>query len=374
MNNHDQLKYQQIYEYLREKILTGRYEAGNKIPTQRQLARQFEVSRPTVARALRDLETEGVLVSRQGAGTFVHRKQYSKTGLLGLITVNTPGNIGRIAEEISEVIQDRGYSLLWGTKWPEGVDNVLRHCERLCELYRSRDVAGVFFTPLSETPEQALINQQIVETIYKADIQVVLLDRDICDYPYRSKYDLVGVDNFNIGLTMTRHLFDMGYERIEFITNLLSASTITARIAGYRHAFIERGLKPSAKWIHREEVAVQSEVEKIMEKSQAEAFVCVCDQVAANVMQGLAKMGIRVPEDIAVTGVDDDEQFRVFHTSPITTMRQPFTQLSRAAARLMLERQENPSMPPREMRFSCDLIVRASCGSKLRRQIAHVAR
>jgi len=372
-NGREQLKYHEIYDYLRERILTGTYGEGSKIPTQRQLADKFGVSRPTVARALHDLETDGILVSRQGAGTFVPQQQYAKTGLLGLITINSPGQIGRMADEISEIVQEKGYGLLWGSKWPEGFDSIINHSEKLCELYRSRGVAGVFFTPLSENPEQALLNKDIVERIYKAGIQIVLLDRDICDYPYRSQFDLVGIDNFNAGLEITRHLLDLGYERIEFVSNPMYASTISARVAGFKHAFAERGLKATNKWVHLVDLLKQEEVEDLMNKTQAQAFVCVNDSVAGELMQYFKRLGIRVPEDIALTGIDDDDQFKGLHTVPITTMRQPFTELSRISGKMMLERIEDPDLPPREVRLSCDLIIRESCGASLRFQTRNAA-
>ncbi|UCD30039.1 MAG: LacI family DNA-binding transcriptional regulator, partial [Planctomycetota bacterium] len=50
------------------------------------------------------------------------------------------------------------------------------------------------------------------------------------------------------------------------------------------------------------------------------------------------------------------------HTCPITTIRQSFDELSRVAAKLMIERIENPHMPAREIRLMGDLIIRESCG------------
>ncbi|MHC4443599.1 MAG: LacI family DNA-binding transcriptional regulator [Planctomycetota bacterium] len=369
MSNREQLKYNQIYDYIREKILTGSYGEGDKVPTQRQLATYFGVSRPTVARALRELESEGILVCRQGAGTFIPQKQYAKIGLLGLIAPSSPGQIGRIADEISQVIQESGYGLLWGTKWPEDIEDIIKHSEKLCELYRSRDVAGVFFTPLSETPEHALINKKIIENIYRSGIQVVLLDRDICDFPYRSRFDLVVLDNFHAGLIMTRHLLDLGYEKIEFVTDLLSSSSITARIAGYKHALNERGIKVNAKWVHRLDAKELDAVRQLMNKTHADALVCINDAVAGRLMQNFKVLDINVPEDVALTGVDDDEQFRISHTVPITTLYQPFDQLSRIAAKMMLERIEDPHLPPRKISVLGDLVIRESCGSHIRKKV-----
>ena len=50
---------------------------------------------------------------------------------------------------------------------------------------------------------------------------------------------------------------------------------------------------------------------------------------------------------------------------PLTTVRQPAGCIGQVAAQMLLERMENPGLPPREMVLSCELVVRNSCGSKL---------
>jgi DNA-binding transcriptional regulator YhcF (GntR family) len=63
--------YVQITNLLRAAILTKKLEPGEQLPSQNDLTKRYEVSRATVQRALRDLETEGLVVSRQGKGVFV---------------------------------------------------------------------------------------------------------------------------------------------------------------------------------------------------------------------------------------------------------------------------------------------------------------
>src|SRR3954471_19224916 len=62
-----------VYGRLLEEIVSGRYEVGNRLPAETELAETFEVSRPVVREALNRLQADGLVTSRQGAGNFVAR-------------------------------------------------------------------------------------------------------------------------------------------------------------------------------------------------------------------------------------------------------------------------------------------------------------
>jgi DNA-binding FadR family transcriptional regulator len=62
-----------IYGQLLDEIMAGRFSAGDRLPTENQLAQRFSVSRPVVREALQRLQTDGVVIARQGSGTYVQR-------------------------------------------------------------------------------------------------------------------------------------------------------------------------------------------------------------------------------------------------------------------------------------------------------------
>ena len=64
-------KYLQIAQHLRDQIVRGDLPAGAEVPSERQLAESWNVARPTAARALETLRRDGLVASRQGAGTYV---------------------------------------------------------------------------------------------------------------------------------------------------------------------------------------------------------------------------------------------------------------------------------------------------------------
>jgi GntR family transcriptional regulator, transcriptional repressor for pyruvate dehydrogenase complex len=62
-----------IYGQLLDEIMEGRFATGDRLPTENQLAQRFSVSRPVVREALQRLQSDGVVVARQGSGTYVQR-------------------------------------------------------------------------------------------------------------------------------------------------------------------------------------------------------------------------------------------------------------------------------------------------------------
>lgn len=66
--------HEEIVFKIRDMIEQGRLKAGDRLPTERELAQAFKVSRPSVREALRALESQGFLVSRQGDGTYVSQQ------------------------------------------------------------------------------------------------------------------------------------------------------------------------------------------------------------------------------------------------------------------------------------------------------------
>jgi GntR family transcriptional regulator of arabinose operon len=370
---HTTSKHAKICEHVREGIASGLYRIDQRIPTEAELARRFGACRQTVSQALRQLEQQGLLTRRRGAGTFVRRRTSTTNNVFGLLLAGAySGIFAPICARMARVARTKGYSLVVEDAPSEDADDqaLIRGTEELCREYVERGVAGVFFAPLMLPRHQMEVNVHIAEALDRAGIPVVLLDRDIYDYPQRSRFDLVGVANRRASQTLTNHLWDLGYRRIEYITHLGEVSTVTARIAGCMDVLQNHGITPDPKWVHQGNVRDIAFLREVMRDSRAEAFVCANDHVAARVMRHLATLGIRVPDDVAIVGFDDVD-YATLVLVPLTTMRQPCARIGEMAVRLMVERLADPGLPAREVSFDCEMVVRESCGAALRGNVAH---
>jgi len=95
-------KYQQIADRLREQIDTGALQPGERLPSEPDLVRQFEASRNTVRLAIALLTNQGLVVTRQGLGTFVTEPSRPFTALLSRTPAHPPGQpVSTLLHEVS---------------------------------------------------------------------------------------------------------------------------------------------------------------------------------------------------------------------------------------------------------------------------------
>src|SRR5438067_9330089 len=107
-----------------------------------------------------------------------------------------------------------------------------------------RGVRGVCYLPHGTSGEGGLLNRRVSELFIGANIPVVLLDRDICDFPQRSAHDLVGVDNIRGGYLLGQHLVDVGCKRPLFFSENVTFSSARGRWIGFRSAMEVNGFEP----------------------------------------------------------------------------------------------------------------------------------
>src|SRR5712691_8224638 len=85
--------YERIVDELRAEILAGRRAAGERLPSEHELADHYGTSRPTVRRAVARLKAEGLVVTSQGRGAFVRPKPHVRL-LISLQARNSPAHSG----------------------------------------------------------------------------------------------------------------------------------------------------------------------------------------------------------------------------------------------------------------------------------------
>jgi DNA-binding FadR family transcriptional regulator len=125
----------QLYGQILEQIVSGSFEEGTKLPSESQICKAFQVSRPTVREALMRLHADGLVATRQGAGTFVQKRP--------------PGHLTRLAKvsdvagllrcmEVRIALEDRAAGLAAERRTPQELERVLRAMDAL----RTHSTAG----------------------------------------------------------------------------------------------------------------------------------------------------------------------------------------------------------------------------------------
>src|SRR5258708_35691045 len=328
-------KYQQVLDTIKTDILSGRYQPAQKLPSEAALLKRFGTSRITVGRALRELQQAGLVQCRAGSGTYVGTATGDGSLLFGLLIPNLGETeiFGPICQGIAEAAQAHKHALLWGrtTSSPEAKE---RQTLEVCQQYIAKKVAGILFAPLEGTRDSDRTNHRVVSALEEARIPIVLIDRCFLPYPKRSHYDLVSIDNRRAGYMVTEHLLKLGCQRIAFLAHAYSASTVEARIAGYREALFVAGSPFEATLVQRLNSNHASEVGRVIEMLKPDAVVCANDRTAGHVMQSLIGVNYRIPEDVRIVGIDDVEYASLLPV-PLTTVHQPCLEIGAAAMAAM---------------------------------------
>ncbi|MGI9075639.1 MAG: GntR family transcriptional regulator [Bryobacteraceae bacterium] len=359
-------KYLRLFDNLSNAILSGRFKTGEKLPSEAALVKKFGISRITVGRALRELQNRGLVDRVAGSGTYIRKRQgHDDEALIFGLLIPDLGEteiFEPICQGIASARQACGHALLWGhTDLTR--DSKEEQAWQLCRQYITRKVSGVFFAPLEFEIGADKTNQRILSALKEANIPVVLLDRRQSGTPEQGRSDLVGINNRQAGYLATEHLVNLGCKRIGFLGYHGSAPTIAARMAGYREALAIHGLAAETNSVLRVESG-HEQLELLRDNPQIEAFVCVNDRVAGQLMHSFIAQHIRIPEDIRIVGIDDVAYASLLPV-PLTTVRQPCRAIGEAALSTMLSRIEAPKIPARDVLLDGELVIRESCGISL---------
>ncbi|MDR3706955.1 MAG: GntR family transcriptional regulator [Capsulimonadaceae bacterium] len=365
-----QVQYRVIAAYLEDGIVNRKFDPSRRLPSDMELARKFSASRPTVVRAMIELQNRGLVERRVGSGTYIHPSVLDGGGavrtqtVVGLIAAGLGHTeiLDPICAEITTQCEAKGLVVFRGETALDDVNSTgftVEQAEALARRCVDRRVAGVFFAPLELADDRLAVNRRIAETLSAAGIGVVLLDREIADYPEHGPYDLVGIDSFQASYELGRHLLASGRRHIRFVALPRYPSTTDLRMAGLREAILNAGGECGRSWARFGDPADPAFARSLLEPERPEAIVCSNDRTAALLMQTLASMDIRIPDDIAVAGFDD-VRYATLLSVPLTTMRQPCRQIGSAAVQLMLSRLQQPELPARMVTLPATLVARRS--------------
>ena len=354
-------RYLAIADELGAAIRAGKYRLAHSFPSLTQIVKRFKVSRPTAMRAVSELKRMGLLGASPRSSTFVTGRGGSRR--IGLIVpgVAVTDFFKPVVSEINRLARDAGYELRFGEVWSENREERIAQVRELAAEFIKGNFAGVIYEPLAG-PIGDEINPHILELFDRKKIPVVLLDCDIVPFPERSHYDVVGVNDLEAGARIAKHLMEAGAKRIHFLICELFPTTFANRLAGAESQLKLAGAKmPKGGNVLRAEADDLKALKRYLKKQKPrpDAFICSNDAIAAVFKQTLAKAGLRVPEDVMLTGFAD-LPVAALMTPPLTTVHQNREQMAQAAFRRLMERIADPSLPPCDMFLPAPLVVRES--------------
>ena len=270
-----------------------------------------------------------------------------RSGRTGIIAVAVPRldepYFAELAAAVIAVADEHGCTVL-----VEQTDGQLEREQLAITGIRPDLIDGLILSPL------ALGADDLLGTAGTSP-PLVLLGERISD----SSHDHVAIDNVAAARLATEHLLSLGRTRVAAIGTMDAVSAQTARLrrTGYREAMRTAG--PAAESFSRSAGALAA-LRLLDLPERPDAVFCFSDLLALGALHALHRGGVRVPEDVAVVGVDDIAESR-FSTPTLSTVAQDVRVIARHAVDALLHRLTGGADdPPREVAVPFALRVRDS--------------
>ncbi len=174
----------------------------------------------------------------------------------------------------------------------------------------------------------------------------------------------VGVDNFRAAYLATRHAIELGHQRIAHLAGSSTLWMARQRIQGYRQALAAFDLtyqqvivSPNERWDYQ--AGYETMRQLLSHAPLPTAIFAASDQMAIGAYRAIAEAGLRIPDDLSVIGFDDMEAAS-FAVPPLTTIRQPFTELASNAVDLLLQLIAGQRPESAQLVLPPELIIRGS--------------
>jgi len=265
-----------------------------------------------------------------------------------------------LLRSIQKDISSQGYDLILYS-----VDERNKKELFLKRTLREKKVDGVllFSLPMNDNDAKIFIN---------VNFPIVLIDS------YHPQLDSITIQNNQGAYLATRHLIELGHQKISLITGHIQSIPARTRLEGYRNALLENQIKYDEDYVlylddtvtdkdlmlndgFNEKSGYQLMLQLLRaEKKRPTAVFVSSDIQAIGAMEAIREKGLSIPEDIAVVGFDDIELARLLG---LTTIHQPIVEMGHSAVKRLIDRMRCESTERYECNLETHLVIRRTCGS-----------
>lgn len=203
----------------------------------------------------------------------------------------------------------------------------------------------------------------LIELLDHKGLPCVVLGNNVIGDQANLQNDVIFSDETQGGLDMTRYLLGLGHRHIGFVGNI-RLPWFARCFAGYCRAMDEAGLTPVHSGIDSENDAEIGYLGAKFLLARGEPLTAIFagnDQTAHGVYKAIRDSGLKIPDDISVTGCDDTIGAWLY--PGLTTIREFPEQLGKQMVEMILNRIAKPNEAPQRVTIPTELIKRDSCRS-----------
>lgn len=326
------------------------------------IASELKVSPSTVSRALKDHASIGKEMI-EAVKKVARERGYRPNNVAASLRKNSTDTIGvmvswinrpflsSLISGVEEVASKAGFNVIIS----QSQDRYKNEIINAKALYDNR-ISGLVVSLAMETTKY----DHFIQFIRK-DIPVVFVDRvsEECDT------DKVVIDNYAAGFTATKHLIEQGCKRIAHLAGAQRRNVYRDRLEGYLNALKQYNLPIEENLIMYGETLSFEEGQKMTDyllnlPEPPDAIFSANDTAAVSVIQYAKQKGIKVPDELAVVGFNNDPLSLIIDP-PLTTVSHPAVEMGRIAARQIIK-YRNPleKIEPEKIVLDVELLVRDS--------------
>ncbi|MFB5661294.1 GntR family transcriptional regulator [Alteribacillus sp. HJP-4] len=334
-----QTKYNRVKQAIKSKILDGTFRPHQKIGSENDLMKQFDVSRHTVRLAVGELVSQGWLYKEQGAGTFCADRSTVQKG----IDQGSSKNIAIITTYISNYIfpsiirgaesylsnQNFHVTLL-------STNNNHMNEKHFLERIISQNFDGVIIEPTRSAVSNPNINYYL--NLERLGIPYLMINA----YYEELEPLYIAMDDEKGGFMQTDHLLKAGHRNIGgfFKTDDLQG---IKRMKGYvkAHRANKVPMEPNNIITYNTEEKRTKPLEELKRllsssSSMPTGIVCYNDELVVRLLDVLRERDLQIPSDLSIVGFDDSFLARASEVK-LTTIKHPKSKLGETAGKLMLD-------------------------------------
>lgn len=251
------------------------------------------------------------------------------------------------------------FNCLWEGATASNADIRRELIETCCDNYIKKGVNGIFFSPLERVANADEINIRICDKIEKAGIPLILIDRDIYNFPKRSNFDIVCLDNFSAGCIMAQHLIDQGCTHIHFFYRPDSANSVNMRLSGIKEMVQQNKLPFDTNNVHCGNPENINFVKQMQIISGKTGIICANDSTAAVLMSTLTDIGLQISEDLLICAYDN-MKYSMHLKHSLTSFKQPCEEIANVSVELMFRRINRINAFPVTVNLAGEIVIRDS--------------
>ncbi|MBT3176770.1 MAG: LacI family DNA-binding transcriptional regulator [Desulfobacula sp.] len=338
--------------------------------TIKDLARHLKVSTTTISNALNGKPGVGKKARKkilQMAKEMGYQPNYFAKGLvskqshaIGLTIANIADPFSaELARGVYEKANELGYTMmLFNTNYD--IENEAKSIE----ILKSKGVDGIILTTVTQDDPN-------IDSLNEIQMPYVLVNRLILNPKKANRIDSVSVDDYGSFYKAAKHLCRLGHKNIAVIAGDMDVSTAIALTQGANDAFAEYGVTiPPDLFIEcgfSREKAYQAAKAIFLKNKQPSAILIQGDNMAIGVREAAYEIGIKIPEDLSIVGLDDISISSLAGIE-LTTIAQNQYKMGATGVQLLIDKikSEDSSGGSRKIVLESDLIIRKTCGYYLK--------